>query len=133
MNFKLNCVWYWKKNWFLVILFKMKFMVNLYIFYICLYKIMYVLIIVRLWLVILGGGGENILFFRWIFLEYIFFKLVINILKYIWWVWFIILIYCIFVYLCSLLISGCLLFLFDNFRYGLNGSYVNLNNILNIF
>lgn len=37
VNFKSNCVRYWKKNRFLVISSKMKFMANLHIFYICLY------------------------------------------------------------------------------------------------
>lgn len=80
-----------------------------------------------------GGGEENISFFRRIFLEYIFFKSVTNTSKYIWWAWFTTLIYRTFVYLCSLLISGCSSFPSDNFRHGLNGSHVNLNNILNIF
>lgn len=80
-----------------------------------------------------GGGEENISFFRRIFLEYIFFKSVTDTSKYIWWAWFITLIYRTFVYLCSLLISGCSSFPSDNFRHGLNGSHVNLNNILNIF
>lgn len=53
----------------------MKFMANLHIFYICLYKTMYASIIVRLWSAILGGGGENISFLRRIFLEYIFFQI----------------------------------------------------------
>lgn len=132
VNFKSNCVRYWKKKWFLVISSKMKFMADLHIFYICLNKTMYASIIVRLWSAISGGGG-NISFFRRIFLEYIFFKSVTNTSKYIWWAWFTTLIYRTFVYLCSLLISGCSSFPSDNFRHGLNGSHVNLNNILNIF
>lgn len=54
-----NCVRYWKKNWFLVISSKMKFMANLHIFYICLYKTMYASIIVRLWSAISGGGRRT--------------------------------------------------------------------------
>lgn len=114
---------------FLVISSKMKFMANLQIFYICLYKTMYASIIVMLWSAI-SGGGENISFFIRIFLEYIFFKSVTNTSKYIWWAWFTTLIYRTFVYLCSLLISGCSSFPSDNFRHGLNGSHGNQINIL---
>lgn len=63
VNFKSNCVRYWKKNWFLVISSKMKFMANLHIFYICLYKTMYASIIVMLWSAISGGGGEHFILY----------------------------------------------------------------------
>lgn len=110
----------------------MKFMANLHIFYICLYKTMYASIIVRLWSAISGGGGEHFIlqtnlsrvYFFQISYKYIEIYMVSMITT---------LIYRTFVYLCSLLISGCSSFPSDNFRHGLNGSHVNLNNILNIF
>lgn len=48
---------------FLVISSKMKFMANLHIFYICLYKTMYASIIVMLWSAISGGGGEHFILY----------------------------------------------------------------------